>query len=304
MKDLAAQLAQIVHQHQWDKHYENLLQSALKDPDVQSFLTTYQIPPESAVIKRNLDAIYEFVHAKGQAHFTGDYQPHLIWVNQTIHVSYQPDAALRQRQRQQYFQQKFQTIDMASDVRQASLEDFAQGAEGRLAAYVAALEFVATYSQHSGEFIPGLYLAGDFGVGKTYLLAAIASELVHKDHNVLLVHFPTFAVQMKNAIGDNSVLERVHKIQAVPILMLDDLGADALSSWIRDEVLGVILQYRMQEKLPTFFSSNFTMHDLKLHLSVNQRGDQEPIKAARIMERIRFLAREVIVAGPNRRFEK
>ena len=147
-------------------------------------------------------------------------------------------------------------------------------------------------------------MAGDFGVGKTYLLAAIANELVHKDHNVLLVHFPTFAVQMKNAIGDNSVLERVHKIQAVPILMLDDLGADALSSWIRDEVLGVILQYRMQEKLPTFFSSNFTMHDLKLHLAVNQRGDQEPIKAARIMERIRFLAREVIVAGPNRRFEK
>jgi len=43
---------------------------------------------------------------------------------------------------------------------------------------------------------------------------------------------------------------------------------------------------------------------LKLHLAVNQRGDQEPIKAARIMERIRFLAREVIVAGPNRRFEK
>ena len=46
-----------------------------------------------------------------------------------------------------------------------------------------------------------------------------------------------------------------------------------MSSWIRDEVFGVILQYRMQEQLPTFFSSNFTMDELEQHLSVTQRGD-------------------------------
>ena len=85
--------------------------------------------------------------------------------------------------------------------------------------------------------------------------------------------------------------------------MLDDIGADSLSSWIRDEVLGVILQYRLQEKLPTFFSSNFSMAELQKHLTVNQRGDEETLKAARIMERIRFLSQEIIVSGPNRRFK-
>ena len=39
--------------------------------------------------------------------------------------------------------------------------------------------------------------------------------------------------------------------------MMDDIGADAMSSWIRDEVFGVILQYRMQEQLPTFFFPTF-----------------------------------------------
>ena len=39
--------------------------------------------------------------------------------------------------------------------------------------------------------------------------------------------------------------------------MMDDIGADAMSSWIRDEVFGVILQYRMQEQLPTFFLQLF-----------------------------------------------
>lgn len=50
--------------------------------------------------------------------------------------------------------------------------------------------------------------------------------------------------------------EKLDAVKRSPILMIDDIGADAMSSWIRDEVFGVILQYRMQEQLPTFFSSN------------------------------------------------
>lgn len=119
-----------------------------------------------------------------------------------------------------------------------------------------------------------------------------------------MMHFPTFAVEMKNSIGTNSVLAKVNKIKGAEILMLDDIGADSMSSWIRDEVLGVILQYRMQENLPTFFSSNFSMKELEKHLAINQRGEEEPVKAKRIMERVRYLSREVIVTGPNRRFEK
>jgi len=74
-----------------------------------------------------------------------------------------------------------------------------------------------------------------------------------------------------------------------------------MSSWIRDEVFGVILQYRMQEQLPTFFSSNFTMNELEQHLTVTQRGDEEPLKAKRIMERIRYLTKEIEMTGRNRR---
>ena len=35
--------------------------------------------------------------------------------------------------------------------------------------------------------------------------------------------------------------------------MIDDIGAESMTSWIRDDVLSVILQYRMQEQLVTFF---------------------------------------------------
>ena len=36
--------------------------------------------------------------------------------------------------------------------------------------------------------------------------------------------------------------------------MIDDIGAESMTSWIRDDVLSVILQYRMQEQLVTTFS--------------------------------------------------
>ncbi len=84
---------------------------------------------------------------------------------------------------------------------------------------------------------------------------------------------------MKQAIGKDQVAEKLDAVKRSPILMIDDIGADAMSSWIRDEVFGVILQYRMQEQLPTFFSSNFTMDELEQHLSVTQRGDEEPLKS-------------------------
>jgi len=40
---------------------------------------------------------------------------------------------------------------------------------------------------------------------------------------------------------------------------------------------------------------------LEEHLSVTQRGESEPLKAKRIMERIRYLTQEIQMTGKNRR---
>jgi len=37
------------------------------------------------------------------------------------------------------------------------------------------------------------------------------------------------------------------------------------------------------------------------HLRISTRGDDEPLKAQRLMQRIRFLAREITMVGANRR---
>ena len=56
------------------------------------------------------------------------------------------------------------------------------------------------------------------------------------------------------------------------MLLLDDIGAENTSNWSRDEVLGPILQYRMENHLPTFFTSNLTMDELEEALSTTSSG--------------------------------
>jgi DNA replication protein DnaC len=53
---------------------------------------------------------------------------------------------------------------------------------------------------------------------------------------------------------------------------LDDIGAESNNDWIRDNILQVILQYRMQENLPTFFTSNLTMDELEMRLAMTKKG--------------------------------
>jgi len=94
--------------------------------------------------------------------------------------------------------------------------------------------------------------------------------------------------------------ERFEYIKKVPLLLIDDIGAENLSAWGRDEILGPILQYRMDEHLPTFFTSNLTLTELEDHLSVAS-GKTDKVKARRIVERIKQLTVPLELIGKNRR---
>src|SRR5690625_2273158 len=112
---------------------------------------------------------------------------------------------------------------------------------------------------------------------------------------------PEFVREILSSIEDNTVQEKINIFKDAEVLMLDDIGAENLSAWFRDEVLGSILQYRMMENLPVFFTSNYTMMQLEQVLATTTKGDVEKVKAGRIMERIKQVSTEVQVGGENRR---
>ena len=83
-------------------------------------------------------------------------------------------------------------------------------------------------------------------------------------------------------------------------MLLDDIGAETTTPWNRDEILGTILQYRMDNKKATFFTSNLNLKELENHFIVNNK-DEEVIKARRIMERVKYLTDALELIGENKR---
>ena len=83
-------------------------------------------------------------------------------------------------------------------------------------------------------------------------------------------------------------------------MLLDDIGAENCSAWARDEVLGPILQYRMESHLPTFFTSNLTIEELETSLAATATG-VDKVKARRIIERIKQLTTDLELISKNRR---
>ena len=141
----------------------------------------------------------------------------------------------------------------------------------------------------------GLYLNGSFGSGKTYLIAALFNEMAKKDIRSVLIYYPEFLRSLKSSFNSD-YSEKFTYIMKVPLLLLDDVGAENT----RDEVLGPILQYRMEEHLPTFFTSNLTLQELEKNLSITT-GGVDKVKARRIIERIKQLTVNMELISKNRR---
>ena len=144
-----------------------------------------------------------------------------------------------------------------------------------------------------------MYLSGSFGSGKTYLISALFNEMAKKGINSVIIYYPEFLRSLKASFSTNYD-EKFMKIKKVPLLLIDDIGAENSTAWARDEVLAPILQYRMEEKLPTFFTSNLTIDELENHLSeANNKVDK--IKARRIIERVKQLTIKEELISENRR---
>ena len=151
----------------------------------------------------------------------------------------------------------------------------------------------------------GIYLSGNFGSGKTYLISALFNELAKRDVKSYIVYFPELLRSLKSSFSSNEYdgidfEDKFEIIKKIPFLLIDDIGAENVTPWSRDEILGTLLQYRMDANLPTFFTSNLTIDELEAHLAITN-GKVDKVKARRIIERIKYLSNEMKLIGVNRR---
>lgn len=158
-------------------------------------------------------------------------------------------------------------------------------------------KFISNYKNDPQQ--KGLYLYGNFGCGKSFLIAAMFNELAKDNIKSAIVFWPEYLRELKASFGTDFDV-KVDYIKTVPLLLIDDIGAENSTPWARDEILCTILQYRMDDKLTTFFTSNLDLKALEKHLSIT-KDNVDIVKARRIIERISQLTNNIELVSENLR---
>ena len=211
----------------------------------------------------------------------------------TINFSYDMCKYLKKEE----YRENVQVFDVAKDIKNASIKNIYTNDKNRIEIIKAIKNFINEYKK--GTNPKGIYLHGSFGSGKTYLISALFNELAKSGTTSVIIHTPELLRSLKDSFSTD-YSEKFYLLKHTPLLLLDDIGAEYLTAWGRDEVIEPILQYRMDEGLPTFFTSNFTILELEKHFTTASNSIDK-VKARRIIERIKQLSVEVEIISKNLR---
>lgn len=216
-----------------------------------------------------------------------------------LEFSYIPCKYKKELDKENKYLENIYYFDIPKNIKNARMKDIITKDKNRYPVIKWIKEFMTKYE--TDNHIKGLYINGNFGCGKTYLISAMLNELAKKGHKVGMIYYPEFLRSLKESFNDSEEYKnKFEYVKKVPLLLLDDIGAETVTDWSRDEVLGTILQYRMEESLPTFFTSNLTIQELEQHLSTTSK-EVDVVKARRIIERIKQLTDNITLISENLR---
>ena len=106
-----------------------------------------------------------------------------------------------------------------------------------------------------------MLLTGPSGLGKSFLMHAMAARLIERGINVLMISAYSFLQMARKSHFEAE--DGVRELMDVPVLMVDDLGSEPLMQNITVEQLFHLINERQRRGLSTVISTNLTLPELK-----------------------------------------
>jgi DNA replication protein DnaC len=119
-----------------------------------------------------------------------------------------------------------------------------------------------------------LVLLGESGRGKTHLAAAIANERLDAGDTVCFANVPDLLDELRGTYAPDAAErydELLARLRDVPVLILDDLGAQQTTPWAQEK-LYQILNDRYEGRMPTVVTTNTEMSKLDARIA-SRLGD-------------------------------
>ena len=109
-----------------------------------------------------------------------------------------------------------------------------------------------------------LVLMGGYGSGKTHLAAAIANYRAGLGDPPLFVMVPDLLDHLRATFSPSSSAtfdRRFDEIRTAPLLVLDDLGTQSMTPWVREK-LYQLFNYRYNAELPTVITTSDSLDEM------------------------------------------
>ena len=213
-----------------------------------------------------------------------------------LEFGYKACKKYKRKQKEDQYLKNMYLYHVSDELLHASMKDYKKDPK-RIPIFKWEQQFLKKFEKDLHQ--KGLFLHGSFGSGKSYILAALFHELAKKNYQCAIIFWPEY-LNHNRGLYPSEFSENLEKMKKVPLLLIDDIGAENTTPWGRDDVLMPLLQYRMDHKLATFFTSNLNYEELEEHFSIS-KNKVDLVKARRIMERIRYLTDEIELVSDNLR---
>ena len=109
-----------------------------------------------------------------------------------------------------------------------------------------------------------LIFMGSYGCGKTRLAAAIANYRASLGAPPLFIMVPDLMDHLRATFNPKSEVSydrRFDEIRTAPLLVLDDLGTQSMTPWVREK-LYQLFNYRYNAELPTVITTADTLDEI------------------------------------------